>query len=91
MKPKRTRSSYVLLVGITSLLVVGSWLAYQIYGSLTKSQITSRQQVAITPLDESFAKTDLDNLAIRRKFTATDFSAIVLDVSVTPVATDSSL
>lgn len=79
MKPKKTRSSYVLLIGIMSLLAVGSWLAYQIYGSLTKSQITSRQQVAITPLDGSFTKVDLDNLAIRRKFTAADFSAIVVN------------
>lgn len=69
----------MLLIGIMSLLVVGSWLAYQIYGSLTKSQITSRQQVAITPLDGSFTKADLDNLAIRRKFTAADFSAIVVN------------
>ncbi len=80
MKPRRARSSYVLLVGIMSLLLVGSWLAYQIYVSLTKTQITSRQQIAITPLDGSFAKDDLANLAARRKFTAADFSAIVLDI-----------
>jgi len=79
MKPKRARSSYVLLVGIMSLLLVGSWLAYQIYVSLTKTQITSRQQIAITPLDGSFVKADLDNLAARRKFTAADFSAIVVN------------
>lgn len=78
MKPKRAKSSYLLLVGIMSLLLVGSWLTYQIYVSLTKTQITSRQQAAITPLDGSFTKVDLDNLAARRKFTAADFSAIVL-------------
>lgn len=91
MKPKRTKSSYILLVGTMSLLLVGSWLTYQIYVSLTKTQITSRQQIAITPLDGSFSKADLDNLAGRRRFTATDFSAIVIDISVTPVATGSSL
>ena len=80
MKPKRARSSYILLVGIMSLLLVGSWLAYQIYVSLTKTQITSRQQIAITPLDGSFAEDDLANLAARRKFTSADFSAIVLDI-----------
>lgn len=79
MKPKRARSSYVLLVGVMSLLLVGSWLTYQIYVSLTKTQITNRQQIAITPLDGSFTPDDLTNLAARRKFTAVDFSAIVLD------------
>ena len=79
MRPKRARSSYILLVGIMSLLLVGSWLAYQIYVSLTKTQITSRQQIAITPLDGSFAEDDLANLAARRKFTAADFSAIVVN------------
>lgn len=89
MKPKRARSSYILLVGMTSLLVVGSWLAYQIYASLTGTQITAKQQVAIAPLDGVISTTDLDNLRSRRKFTPADFSAIVLNISVTPAATES--
>ncbi len=90
MKPKRTRSSYVLLVGLMSLLVVGSWLTYQVYASLTKTQITGKQQKAINPLDGTIVTTDLDNLKGRRKFTSADFSAIVLNISVTPAATGSA-
>jgi len=89
MKPKRTRSSYVLLVGMMSLMVVGSWLAYQIYSSFTKSQITPKQETAIIPLDGSILPADLDNLSKRRKFTPSDFSAIVLSISPTPTATTS--
>lgn len=81
MKPKRTRSSYILLVGLMSLLIVGSWLAYQIYASLTKTQVTGKQQAAIIPLDGTILVTDLDNLTKRRKFTATDFSVIVFNES----------
>lgn len=86
MKPKRTRSSYVLLVGLMGLLIVGSWLTYQIYASLTKTQITKKQQVAIIPLDGSIVMTDLDNLKGRRKFTAADLSAIVLNVGVSTIS-----
>lgn len=68
-----------MLVGLMSLLVVGSWLTYQIYSSLTKTQITSHQQKAIIPLDGIITTTDLDNLKGRRKFTAADFSAIVIN------------
>ncbi|OGD71034.1 hypothetical protein A3A84_02820 [Candidatus Collierbacteria bacterium RIFCSPLOWO2_01_FULL_50_23] len=89
MKLKRARSSYVLLVGMMSLMVVGSWLAYQIYSSLTKTQITQKQQAAIVPLDGTISMTDLDNLRSRRKFTGADFSAIVLNIAATPGATDS--
>lgn len=87
MKPKRSRSSYILLVGMMSLLVVGSWLAYQIYAALTRTQITTKQQKAIIPLDGSISITNLDNLRQRRKFTPNDFSAIVLNVSTTPSST----
>ena len=87
MKPKRTRSSYILLVGMMSLLVVGSWLAYQIYASFTKTQITEKQQAAIIPLDGAISPANLENLRQRRKFTNADFSAIVLNVSTIPTAT----
>ncbi len=72
-----------------SLLVVGSWLAYQIYASLTKTQVTTKQQTAIIPLDGTISPADLDNLRQRRKFTPADFSAIVLNISTTPVSTAS--
>lgn len=88
MKVKRGRSSYVLLVGMMSLLMVGAWITYQIYSSFTKSQITSAQQTAIIPLDGSISLTPLDNLKGRRRFTNADFSAIVLSISPTPTASE---
>lgn len=68
MKPKRAGSSYLLLIGVMSLLAVGAWLSYQIYASLTKTQISDKQRTAILPLDGTIRIEVLNNLAERRKF-----------------------
>ena len=81
MKPKRSRSSYILLLGLMSLLVVGAWLAYQVYAALTGSQITERQRESIVPLDGVITVEALDNLAGRRKFRETDFASVVFNIT----------
>jgi len=87
MKPKRARSSYILLLGMMSLLVVGAWLAYQIYAALTASQISEKQKGSIVPLDGVITQEALENLAGRRKFRETDFSALVFNIDIaTPSA-----
>ena len=87
MKPKRTRSSYILLLGMMSLLIVGAWLAYQIYAALTASQISEKQKGSIVPLDGVITQEALENLAGRRKFRETDFSALVFNIDIaTPSA-----
>ena len=87
MKPKRGRSSYILLVGLLSLLVIGAWLAYQIYAALARTQITEKQAVAISSLPGSIQSDALDNLAGRRKFSPVELSSVVLNLSVSPSAT----
>lgn len=87
LKPKRTRSYYFLLSGVLGLLILGSFIAYQLYSALTKSQITERQQLNITPLDGVIEPTVIDNLSGRRKFNEDEFSQIVLNrASITPPA-----
>ncbi len=81
MKPRRSRSSYILLVGMTGLLIVGAWLAYGVYSALTKSQITEKQAEAIIPLTGSIQTEAITNLDGRRKFSATDFSQLVLNIA----------
>ena len=87
MKTKRARSSYILLLGMMSLLVVGAWLAYQIYAALTASQISEKQKGSIVPLDGVITQEALENLVGRRKFRETDFAALVFNIDIaTPSA-----
>lgn len=81
MKPKRSKSSYTLLAGLTGLLIIGAWFAYEIYTALTKSQVTERQAAAIIPLTESIRVEAVNNLDGRRKFSPADFSQLVLNIT----------
>ncbi|KKP29549.1 MAG: hypothetical protein UW35_C0043G0002 [Candidatus Collierbacteria bacterium GW2011_GWF2_44_15] len=84
MKPKRTISAYILLVGILGLSVIGGVVAYGIYASLVKTQITTDQAALIKPLDGEIDTNLLNNLETRRKFSATE-----LAVEITPTPTPS--
>ncbi len=75
MKPKKTISAYILLVGILGLSVVGGVLAYGIYSSLVKTQITPQTAVLIKPIDGEIDTTLLDNMQGRRKFTEAELAA----------------
>lgn len=77
MKPKRTISAYILLVGILGLSVVGGILAYGIYSSLVKTQVTSEQTALIKPLDGEINTSLLNSMQTRRKFTSTELSAVI--------------
>ena len=68
MKPKKTISAHVLTVGVMTLMMVGSLVAFQIYSALTKSQISKVQEKAIRPLDGSIKEKVVDNLTGRRWF-----------------------
>lgn len=76
-----------MLLGMMSLLVVGAWLAYQVYAALTASQITEKQRESIVPLDGVITQEALANLADRRKFGETDFSRLVFNISAGPTGT----
>ncbi|MBU1200051.1 hypothetical protein KJ953_00775 [Patescibacteria group bacterium] len=86
MKPKKTISMYVLMVGVMTLLVVGSLVMFQIYSALTKSQITEVQQKAIKPLDGNIKNEVVTNLVGRRWFNRLELdNPIVIN---SPVATE---
>lgn len=76
---RKTRSYYFMLAGVLGLLIAGSFIAYQIYSSLTSSQISKRQQVNIAPLDGTIESAAIDNLRSRRKFSEDEFGKIVLN------------
>jgi hypothetical protein len=93
MKPKKTLSAYVLIIGIMTLLAVGSLLSFQIYSALTKSQISQLQQKAIKPLDGNIREEVIKNLVGRRWFNRTEIDRplVVVDYQVadSPTATES--
>ena len=85
MKTERTTSSYVLMIGVLSLLIVGSFVAYQVYAAMIKSQITAKQEKAIRSLDGKIGEEVIDELGGRRQFGITElrqklsFGEIVLE------------
>jgi len=74
MKAERTTSSYVLTMGVLGLLVVGSFVAYQVYAAVVKSQITTEQKKAIKPLDGKIEEEAVSNLKKRRQFGAAELN-----------------
>lgn len=88
LKPKRTRSYYFLLTGVLGLIIVASFIAYQLYSAFTRTQISERQQLNITPLPGAIEPKVIDNLSSRRKFVQEEFSQLVLNrVIEAPAAT----
>lgn len=82
MKPTRTVSSYVLLVGMMGLSIVGGILAYQIYSASTKSQTTTEQKEAIKSIDGSIDAKIIENMQKR-----VVFSEVQMDNSLRAVPT----
>lgn len=81
MKPRKTLSVYVLLVGVMGLSIVGGILAFQIFSAATKSQATPEQKAAIKPIDGTISKDVIDNLTKRTAITQSDLASLG---SVTP-------
>lgn len=85
MKAERTTSSYILIIGVLGLLLVGSLVAYQVYSAIIKSQVTSEQEKAIRPLDGSIEEEVVNELRGRRQFSLNelmkelDFSMVVVE------------
>jgi len=77
MKVKRAKSTYVLMVGMLTLISAGGFLAYSLYSALTKSQITKEQQLDIRPLNGSLNQMVLENLSKRRQFNQAELSNVV--------------
>lgn len=70
MKPKRALSSYILLVGILALSIVGGVIAYQIFSALTKSQVSTEQDILIKPLDGAIDPKIVEELKQRKTIPA---------------------
>jgi|SaaInlStandDraft_4_1057021.scaffolds.fasta_scaffold16916_5 hypothetical protein len=87
MKPKKTISANILLVGLMTLLMVGSFVIFQIYSALTKSQISELQEKAIKPLDGKIKEEVVQNLGNRKWFNRLELDRpIVIYAPETPTS-----
>lgn len=89
MKTTRKLSSYVLLVGVMGLSIVGGIVAFQIYSASVKSQATTEQVAAIKPLDGIINKTTVENLRNRRVYNDYELDTLVYAAPTTE-ATESA-
>lgn len=87
MKATRTLSSYVLLVGVMGLSIVGGIVAYQIYSASVKSQTTPQQNLSIKALDGVISQTVINNLEKRIVYTDAEMT-LLLSAIPTPEPTE---
>ena len=87
MKATRTLSSYVLLVGVMGLSIVGGVVAYQIYSASVKSQVTTQQATTIKALDGVINQTTISSLEKRVVYTDAEMT-LLLSAVPTPVPTE---
>ncbi len=89
MKPRKTLSVYVLLVGVLGLSIVGGVLAFQIFSAVTKSQLTEAQAEIIKPIDGSIEQKIIDNLDKRKVVTESEIAQLS-DASLTATGTQTT-
>lgn len=86
MKPRRTVSGYILLIGLLTLSIVGGVVIYQIYSAVTKSQVTNKQEIQIKSIDGSLDLKIFDNLSSRESFSTVELETPISTPTL-PVAT----
>jgi hypothetical protein len=92
MKPRKTLSIYVLLVGVMGLSIVGGILAFQIFSASVKSQLTTAQRDAVKPIDGSISQSVITNLEKRTVVTESDLSILSVPVPTpTPTPTEATI
>lgn len=96
MKPRKSISIYVLLVGVMGLLIVGGIFSFQIVDESTKNQLPTSQRELVKPLDGKIENETLENLKQRRVFSREELinlpsaTPTTVPILVTPEASSSS-
>lgn len=80
MKPRKTLSIYVLLVGVMGLLIVGGVFAFQLVDEATKSQLSTAQRELVKPLDGKIEDLVIENLSKRRLFSKEELLVVKTEV-----------
>ena len=84
MKPRKTLSIYVLLIGVMGLSIVGGILAFQIFSAATKTQLTTEQIETIKPIDGSIDQAVITNLDKRIPIPESDLNNLQMTPQSTP-------
>ncbi len=75
-KKNQRISRSALIVGIFSLLTVGSWVGFDVYRSLVKTTIPPDVQKQIQPLDSKIDPNLMSDLKSRRSFTDSELNSV---------------
>ena len=86
MKPVRKISSYVLLVGVMGLSIVGGIVSYQLYSAFVKTQTTEEQKITIKPIDGVINQTTIDSLKKRTVYSDIQMG-LLINATPTPEIT----
>lgn len=92
-KKKQSRSKSVLIIGIFTLLTVGSWVIFDVYRSLVKTTVPNVVQQQIQPLDSKLDNDVMTDLQARRSFTDQELNSVHPNPNliVSPAATRSGI
>lgn len=93
MKPRKSLSVYVLLVGILGLLIAAGFFTFQIVDEATKSQVPAEQRELVKPVDGAIEQRVIDNLQTRKIFSKEEIliSPIVPpSITITPAVTQTA-
>ena len=94
MKPRKTISIYVLLVGVMALLIAGGILSFQLIDEATKNQLSSKQRELVKPLDGKIEIEVIENLTKRKVFSREELTRLPVPtqiITITPEATASTV
>lgn len=65
---KQSLSSNILMIGLFTLLAVGSWVVFDVYRAVVKTTVPEVVQVQIEPLDSEIDPSLITFLRASRKF-----------------------
>ncbi len=90
MKHKKGTSANILMIGIFSLLAVGSWVIFDVSRALTKTTVPVILQKQIEPLPVDISAATIGKLRSRRQFDPLELNTVNSIRLKAPVASESA-
>lgn len=75
-KKKKNHSKSVLIIGLLTLLTVGSWVIFDVYRALVKTTVPHVVQQQIQPLDSKLDPDVMTDLQSRKSFTDQELNSV---------------
>jgi hypothetical protein len=74
---KKPLSYNILVIGMISLLTVGSWVTLEVYRAFTKTTVPRVLQSQIKPIKSKIDEKLMESISTRRQFTESELTNIV--------------